>query len=158
MYYEYMPYLHKNNMMNIRLKKFENIELNEVGYLKVNVFRYVRRTPIANAFIRVSKLTISGSYNEDGSGVYIDTNVSDENGSVPAFELPVLKSENELYIVSVQADGYHVAYVIDVPIYPDITTTYDIYLRHYTFSGEPDYEFILKPQIPRHEIVPGIFN
>jgi len=141
----------KNKMMSIPWGKLENCNLDEAGYLNVNVFRYVLKIPISDAFVRISKLTISGLYRESGMGVYIDTNKSDENGKVPTFKLPVLKDDNSIYILSVQSPEYHSAYVIDVPIYHNITTTYDIYLRHYTYGGVPDYEFILQPQMPGHE-------
>lgn len=143
----HIPYWVKNKMMKLRSSEIENNESEEVGYLNVNVLRYMQKTPIADAFVRVSKLTISGLYGEKGSGVYIDTNKSDNNGMVPTFILPVLEDENEIYILTIQAPGYHNAYVFDVPIYPEITTTYDIYLRYYTLSDEPDFEFILQPQI-----------
>lgn len=89
-------------------------------------------------------------------GVYLETKISNRSGSVDTITLPVLEDEDSIYIVSVQKDEYHSAYIIDAKIYPDITTTYDIYLRHYTFSGTPDFEFIMEPQIPGKVMNPRI--
>ena len=142
--------------MGVKFKSFVN-ETIKVGYLQVNVFRYILRMPLQGALARVSKLTIGGLYREKGYGAYIETKESDENGSVKIFTLPVIQNEDAIYILSVQATGYHTAYVMGVPIYPGITTTYDIFLRHHTFIGSPDYEFLLQPHLPGHEHSPSIF-
>lgn len=142
--------------MGVKFKSFVN-ETIKVGYLQVNVFRYILRMPLQGALARVSKLTIGGLYDERGYGVYIETKETDRNGSAGIFTLPVIQNENAIYILSVQAPGYHTAYVMDVPIYPNITTTYDIFLRHQAFIGAPDYEFLLQPHLPGHEHSPSIF-
>ncbi|WP_312815056.1 hypothetical protein [Sedimentibacter sp.] len=149
MYYRNIPYWVKNKMVHVKSKELENNNQNEIGYLNINVFQYVLKTPIEGAIVKVSTLTVTGLYRENGLGVFINTDISDQDGKVPTFKLPVLKEENEYYIVSVQAPDYHTAYLIDVPIYPDVTTFYDIYLRHYSSGGDPDYEFIMQPQIIR---------
>lgn len=82
------------------------------------------------------------------SGYYLATDTSDENGSVSVFELPVLTDENEMYNVSVRAQGFCPALIFSVPIYPDITTTYNVYLRDIGITGEPNFYFILQPAIP----------
>lgn len=142
-----MPYLVKNRIQ--RSMSLGTVESNATGFLKINVYRHVERTPVANAFVLVSKLVILGYYKESGSGYYLATDTSDENGSVPAFELPVLTGENEMYNVAVQAEGFCPAYIQNAPIYPGITTTYIVYLREIgTSAGEPNYYFILQPEIP----------
>ncbi len=155
------PYLVKNKIKGTLCNNFEEVEeveeVEEIGYLEINVFRYICRTPIPFAIVRVSKLVICGTYREKGDGFFINVRLTDFNGSTPIFELPVLKKENEIYNVSVQGDGFHIAYIFDVPIYPNITTTYDVYLRHFAFEGEPDYEFILQPQMPGRENKPRFF-
>ena len=150
MYNGIPPYLVKNKIVNFGCRELNTIESQENGYLKLNVYRYVQRTPVADAFVRVSKLVIGGFYRESGSGYFLTTAISDENGSVPIFELPVLTSENEMYNVSVQAQGFCPAYILNVPVYPNITTTYNVYLRDLDISGEPNFYFILQPQIPGH--------
>jgi hypothetical protein len=90
MYDRYMPYLANNKMFDFRYKKLDSLESPQVGYLKLNIYRHDIGTPIANALVRVSKLTISGYYRETGTGVFVAVNSSDEKGSVPIFELPVL--------------------------------------------------------------------
>ena len=149
MYIKNKPYFLKNNMNDVKIKELEDNNQDEYGYLNVNIFRYVTRTPIEGAIVRVSKIALTGLYKETGSGTYLYTSKSDQDGKVPVFKLPVLNSEDEHYIVSVQAYDYHNAYLIDIPIYPDVTTTYDVYLRHYSIGSDPDYEFIMQPQIIR---------
>ncbi len=134
-------------MLNSNMEDKASNGINEYGYLDVNVFRYVYKTPIANALLRVSKLTVEGLYSEIGRGNYLTIEYSDNNGNFPTVTLPVLTAENEIYIISVQADEYHTAYVFDVPIYPNISTEYNIYLHHMGIPGSPDYEFILQPRI-----------
>lgn len=159
MYDRYMPYLANNKMLDLTYKKLKSLESPQIGYLKLNTYRHDTRSPISNAFVRVSKLTISGYYREIGTGVFLAANSSDENGSVPIFELPVLTNENEMYNVSVNYLDYCPAYIIDIPIYPGVTTTYDVYMHHYSMNGDTDidYHFILQPQIPGRNTVPEIF-
>ncbi len=154
----HVPYLVKNILINHRCRGLDSIEPVETGFLQINVIRNVLRTPVADAFVTVSKLTISGYYKETGIGVFLDTNTSDETGSVPIFTLPVLTNENEMYNVSVIYSDFCPAYIFDVPIYPGITTTYNVYLHHYTsHDGVIDYHFILQPNIPGRETRPRIF-
>lgn len=148
---------HSDKSKMYKVASSEILESEEFGFLNINVYRHLLRLPIPAAIIRISKLKISGTYREQGSGFYIETKLSESDGSVQTFVLPILKDENEMYVVSIQANGFHIAYIFDIPIYPNITTTYDVYLRHFTFTGEPDYSFILQPQIPGRQMGPGIF-
>lgn len=158
MYDRYKPFWAKNKMMSNSRREINSIEPIEVGYLKINVFHNVFGTPIADAFVRVSKLTISGYYRETGTGIFLDTKTTDENGSVPIFVLPVLTNENETYNVSVQNSDFCPAYIFDVPIYLGITTTYDVYMHHYSADESAmNYHFILQPKIPGRETTPGLF-
>lgn len=138
-----MPYLANNKMLDLTYKKLKSLESPQIGYLKLNTYRHDTRSPISNAFVRVSKLTISGYYREIGTGVFLAANSSDENGSVPIFELPVLTNENEMYNVSVNYLDYCPAYIIDIPIYPGVTTTYDVYMHHYSMNGDVDMDYHL---------------
>lgn len=151
MYYVNIPFWDLYKKIKTDCSSFSANDEQEYGFLNVNVFRYVMNVPLADASVRVSKLTIGGLYRERGVGIYLETHKSDKSGMVPEFKLPVLKNEDAVYIISVQSPGYHTAYVMDVPIYPDITTTYNIYPRHHTLQGTPDYEFILQPQLPGRE-------
>lgn len=158
MYDRYMPYLLKNKTMGLMSSRLNSIESPQVGYLKLNVFRYDLRTPIAGAFVRVSKLTISGYYRETGRGIFIADSLSDENGSVPIIELPVLTNQNEMYNVTINYSDFCPAIIFNVPIYSGITTAYDVYLHHYTMDdSDMHYHFILQPRIPGHDTEPEIF-
>ena len=66
-----MPYLVKNRIQ--RSMSLGTVESNATGFLKINVYRHVERTPVANAFVLVSKLVILGYYKESGSGYYLAT-------------------------------------------------------------------------------------
>lgn len=70
MYDRYMPYLANNKMLDLTYKKLKSLESPQIGYLKLNTYRHDTRSPISNAFVRVSKLTISGYYREIGTGVF----------------------------------------------------------------------------------------
>jgi hypothetical protein len=132
----------------MKMRFCDTVEPAATGFLKLNVYRHVQRTPVAGALVIVSKLVIGGYYKESGSGYYLATDTSDENGSVSVFELPVLTDENEMYNVSVRAQGFCPALIFSVPIYPDITTTYNVYLRDIGITREPNFYFILQPAIP----------
>jgi len=148
MYNNCEPYFIKNRLLNIEGSNHRNDNANkEVGYLEVNVLDLVLQTPVENALVRVSSLTTEGLYNEIGTGKYFAVNRTDSNGDVPIITLPII--ENEIYVLSVNANGYHNAYVIDIPIYPDITTSYKIYLKKVTHESESDFEFILQPILGR---------
>ena len=158
MFDKYKPYWVKNRIVNYGFRELNSIESQVIGHLQVNVFDNFLGTPIAGAFVRVSKLTISGYYRETGTGVFLDVGFSEENGSVPIFELPVLTNENETYNLLVQYNDFCPAYIFGVPIYPSITTTYDVYLHHHSMSnGDMHYHFILQPEIPGRETRPGLF-
>ena len=144
------PYFIKNKLLNIEGNNFRNDNANEeVGYLDVNVSDLILQTPVENALVRVSSLTTEGLNNEIGIGKYFAVNRTDSNGDVPIVTLPVIENENEIYVLSVNANGYHNAYVIDIPIYPNITTSYKIYLKRVTHESESDFEFILQPILGR---------
>lgn len=143
-----MPYLIKNKFISKNGIEFRYENNDNVGYLNIEILNLINETPVEDALVRVSSLTREGFYKENGIGRYFATYRTDSNGTIPLITLPVITNENEMYVLSVNADGYHSAYVLDIPIYPDITTSYKIYIKNISINSESDFEFILQPLIP----------
>jgi len=160
------PYCVKNKI----IKKFDknnriddnshNKTQNDFGFLEISVYHNVVNEPIEYAKINISLLTISGLYKEKGLGTLITKVATGVNGYAPLIQLPTLnklqsnknKDEIKMYNIIIQAEGYHSAYIFDVQIYPNITTSYRIHLRHIYEHEDHDslYEFIIEPTIPGH--------
>lgn len=147
------PYRTMNSIM-------EDIENNnyykanpETGFLKVTVHNKLNNDPIKDALVRISKVTITGLYNENAEGNLIVQYRTDEQGNIPIIRLQAyneLSSENNFYIIAIHADGYYNAYVFNVQIFPNTTTSYDINLSNRS-TGEEKFNFIIQPF--RREIV-----
>ncbi len=158
MYDRNIPYIAKNKAAIMsRSRILDSIQPEETGYLRINVFRYQSRRPVVNASVSISKLVIGGYYRESGAGFFITSDLTDESGSAPVFALSVLTNLNETYNAAVIADGFCPAYIVGVPIYPGITTTYNVYLRDADIDDEPHFHFIFQPQINRQNTISGIF-
>ncbi len=142
-----IPCIKKDKAISWRSRILDSSLPEATGYLSINVFRYQSRRPVANASVSLSKLLIGGYYRESGAGFYLTSDLSGENGSAPVFTLPVLTNLNETYNAAVIADGFCPAYIVNVPIYSGITTTYNVYLRDADIADEPHFHFIFQPQI-----------
>lgn len=150
------------NMFVRKLETPDNLgnENIEYGFLEISVYHNVINEPIENAEVRVSLLTISGLYQERGEGRLITTVKTDVNGYAPRLRLPALnrlqQTENEnvnrLYVLAVEAEEYYNAYDFNIQIYPNITTSYKIYLRHIVEDKDPrsHYEFFIEPNVTEH--------
>lgn len=142
------PYIVKNMFAS----KAEKNDIAETGYLSVNVVNRANKEPIPNAIVSLFRITISGIYSEQGEGTLVTMAITDQNGNVPRIELPANSQfskdsrEQTQYAMSVEADNYYSVLVVDIQIYPDITTTYSINLSRVS-SRIPRYEFILNPVI-----------
>ncbi len=136
-------------------KENANSQKGETGYLEISVYNNVETNPVENAMIHVYLLTITGQYQEKGEGQLMATVETGINGHSPIIELPTLNKlqhPNEpnyikMYMFSVQAEGYFGAFVFDIQIYPNITTSYQINLRHIERDESPlsHYEFFYEP-------------
>lgn len=146
MYYNNRSYFINNKSLSIegRISTNENT-LEKVGYLKIDIHDLISQTPVENVLVRVSSLSTEGLYNEIGKGHYFAANRTDSNGSVPIVTLPVIKSENEMYVLSVNVNGYHSAYILNIPIYPNIITSYKILITRVASESEPAFKYILQP-------------
>lgn len=142
-------YVAKNMIVHRSGKK----EIIETGYLSVNVVDSINKEPIPNAIVSLFRITISGVYSEHGEGTLIAMSITDRNGNVPRIEIPTNNhfsgslDERTQYAMSIAADNYYSVLVVDIQIYPDITTAYSINLSEIS-SRIPKYEFILNPVIP----------
>ena len=102
----------------------------EVGYLSVSVFTASGALPVQGALVTVYILDEGGTENE------IVHHVSDANGQVPLITLPVIYDRfnpfesSEYYFTTynlrVQAINYYTVNVIDLRIFPDTTTYFQI--------------------------------
>lgn len=107
--------------------------------------------------MNISLLTISGLYKEKGEGRLIASEKTDKNGNTPIIKLPAInkltRDEDDkimkLYLLEVTTKNYYTAHAIDLQIYPGITTTYNISLRHVGKDENPksQFEFIIEPRI-----------
>lgn len=128
----------------------------ESGFLEIGVYHDAINKPIENAEILVYLLTISGVYQEKGEGKLITTVTTDANGYAPILKLPELNRPQQsgnsniyrTYMAAVYAEGFFSAYVFDIQIYPDITTSYRINLRLVSEGETPftHYEFVIEPR------------
>ncbi len=102
----------------------------EVGYLSVSVFTASGALPVQDALVTVYTLDEGGAEDE------IIHHVTDTNGRVPLITLPVIYDRfnpfesGEYYFTTynlrVQAINYYTVNVIDLRIFPDTTTYYQI--------------------------------
>lgn len=154
------------NMIVKKLDTPENTDIYDIigskesGYLQIHVFDNAINKPIENAEINVYLLTISGLYQEKGEGKLIATVTTDVNGFAPILTLPELnriqQSDNDniyrTYMFAVYAKDFFSAFVFDVQIYADITTSYRINLRHISEGESPVnlYDFIIEPSIQKN--------
>ena len=102
----------------------------EVGYLSVSVFTASGALPVKDALVTVYIRDESGEENE------IVHQITDANGQVPLITLPVIYNRfnpfesGEYYFTTynlrVQAINYYTVNVIDLRIFPDTTTYFQI--------------------------------
>jgi len=75
--------------------------------------------------------------------------VTDESGMVPKMELPVKSGQqSETYNLRVQAIGYYTINVMDLRVFPNITTNYTINLipvKYGETPGESGQTFVIPP-------------
>ena len=102
----------------------------ETGYIAVGVFTALQALPVPGAVVTIYTI------NQQGEENAIYHLITDENGRVPTVELPVIYNpENPLesskyyfttYNMRVQAINYYTVNIIDIRVFPGITTAYRI--------------------------------
>lgn len=122
---------------------------NGTGYLYINVYDDAVNAPVANAFVRISTISYSGQFNEFAQGMLLGEYITDENGNF-AIELPalneLLQDNRDFYNVTVRGYGYYNAYIFNVQIYENHSTSYRVYLIPVTQNVEL-YNIITEPTI-----------
>lgn len=118
------------------------------GILSVMALNKMTNEPVAFAEVSVYYFIIRGLYGEQGNANLVARHITDENGKIPLIELPVIdRTKNPVqYFITVQHFRYHRVNLMNVQIYPNITTSYNVFLMPLTFSP-PDYEFIITPEL-----------
>jgi 5-hydroxyisourate hydrolase-like protein (transthyretin family) len=102
----------------------------KTGYLSVGVFTALQALPVPDAVVTIYL------FNSDDEEEALYILVTDENGRIPDIELPVFYnpddpfSSSEYYFTQynlrVQAINYYTVNILDVRVFPDITTVYKI--------------------------------
>lgn len=121
---------------------------NETGYLEINVYDSAS-IPVTHAFVRVSRISYSGQFNEYAQGMLLGEYAADRYGRI-IIELPVLNellpNNKDFYVVTVRAYGYYNAYIFNVQIYENQSTLYRVYLNPVTQNVEL-YNIITEPTV-----------
>lgn len=112
-----------------------------IGYLTVGVFTALGALPVPDAVVTIYNI------NDEGEEIALYHLITDANGRVPTVPLPsVYDPTNPLtspeiyfsyYNMRVQAINYYTVNVLDIRIFPDITTSYRVDLIP-VMSGAPD--------------------
>lgn len=147
------PYMARNMMIkktettaepptNNRVNETEPSE-NETGYITVGVYTASRALPVPNAVVTVFTTDNNGEEN------ILYHLVTDESGRVPKMELPVKSGQqSETYNLRVQAIGYNTVNVMDLCVFPNITTNYTINLIPVKYGETPEAQgqtFVIPP-------------
>lgn len=124
---------------------------NGTGRLYINVYDNDTNTTIDKAFIRISRISYSGQFNEFAQGMLIGEYITDEDGSFE-IELPelneLLPDNKDFYTVTVRAYGYYNSYIFNIQIYENHSTSYNVYLIPVTQNIEL-YNIITEPTVRR---------
>jgi len=118
----------------------------ETGILEIRVIDN-RNIPISNAYISIAKISYTGIYNEGAEGLVIAEFHTDDSGIIQK-ELPVLNEligRNEYYSARISKEGYYEVFIFYIQIYPNINSSYDVYLNPWTYGAER-YKFIFQPK------------
>lgn len=120
----------KNKPTNEEKTVLENKGELKTGYIAVGVFTALQALPVPDAVVTIYL------FNSDGEEEALYILVTDANGRIPDVELPVSYNPNnplvssEYYFTSynirVQAINYYTVNILDVRVFPDITTVYRI--------------------------------
>lgn len=119
------PYKIKN-MISKKLEIPAQPDDDPVGYISIVVYTASGALPVPDAIITVYNI------NDNGEENVLFHLVTDRSGNTPLITLPVMQGEREYefttYNIRVQAISYYTTNVLDVRVFPDVTTTYRINL------------------------------
>jgi hypothetical protein len=124
----------------------------ETGLLEINVMDNTV-IPTSNALVSISRISYIGIYNEGAEGIVLAEFYTDGSGTIH-IELPVLNEltgGNEYYSAKISKEGYYDVFIYYIQIFPNIETTYDVFLTPKT-GGLEKTMYLFQPKIRRiHE-------
>ena len=141
------PYKAKNMMAT----KLETDVATKYGFLEVSVFSEEDREPVTDAKVTISLYEVRGLYSEAAIENVISSHVSDGNGKIAVIELPVIHelgnpAENtDEYHLKVEASGYYTVIVVNIEIFPNTTTSFNVVLTP-VVTGENYTQYIIIPE------------
>lgn len=151
------PYWARNMLIQQQPETEQQPSSNEVGYIDVGVFTASGALPVNNAVV-----TVYHTYDNGEEHIFYRL-VTDESGRVPTMEVPVKysgignppESYYSTYNLRVQAVGYYTVNVIDIRVFPNITTVYRINLipAAHGITETPEYTIVI-PKIPAESTNP----
>lgn len=156
---KYNPYPDKFRYSNInKLDMNNNLNSNEkTGYLEIRVTDALSGMPIVDVDTQVFKLTILGEYAERAMSQLVVRYSTLEDGTIPLIELPVIDWPENRYFALLDVFGYYGVTIVNIPIYEDINTIYNIEMNRIT-STEPIREYVRTPtNIKSHSTPPVWF-
>lgn len=128
------------------------LNVHENGFLEIKVMDD-KSIPASDALISVSRISYTGIYNESAEGLVLADFYTDNSGIIQ-LELPVLNElvgNSHFYSAKISKEGYYDVYIFYIQTYPDITSSYDVYLTPIT-SGVEKFMFLFQPKVRRiHE-------
>ena len=136
-----MKYNPKINKFNINNSPNQN---EVTGFLEIRTTDALTGTPVEDVLIEVLKLEIIGEFAEKAISTLITRYATDENGMIPLIELPLIEWPEERYYANLNVFGYHEVMIINIPIYEDVKTIYNVKLNRIT-SPEPLREYLRTP-------------
>jgi 5-hydroxyisourate hydrolase-like protein (transthyretin family) len=124
------PIINQEPVPDNQLEVEQPVETEEVGYINVGVFTASGALPIQDAVV-----TVYHTYDEGEEHVLYHI-VTDESGRVPTMEIPIeYTGEGQqtnfiysTYNLRVQAIGYYTVNILDVQVFPNISTDFRINL------------------------------
>lgn len=140
--------LHPNKFRYLNINKLamnNNSNSNEkTGYLEITVTDALTGMPIADVDIEVFKLTILGDYAERAMSELVVRYSTLEDGTIPLIELPLIDWPENRYFALLDVFGYYNVTIVNIPIYEDVKTIYNISMNRIT-SPAPIREYIRTP-------------
>lgn len=159
------PYKAKNMMIRKMAVHTEHSETdqvteqpseNDVGYINVGVFTASGALPVQDAVV-----TVYHTYN-DGEEHVVYHLVTDESGKIPLMEVPIeYQGEGQqteysysTYNMRVQAIGYYTVNILDLQVFPGVSTDYRINLIPVAQGNisQPSEQVIVIPPKPENSL------
>ncbi|HAS91209.1 MAG TPA: carboxypeptidase-like regulatory domain-containing protein [Sedimentibacter sp.] len=138
--------LNGRTYINRKVNKLESS--GNTGFLEVRVFSE-EGNPIEGARVSVSLYELRGIYRESAIENEIVSHYTDENGKIPIIELPVIhelgEANTDEYHMRVDAPGYYSVIVMNIEIFPNTTTSFNVVLTP-VMEGESYVRFIIIPE------------